>query len=47
MNDKVLIQRLFFLKNDGHKINKARKKMHGLCYVDGLVNTGIKFPTQY
>ena len=26
------------------KINKAREKINGLCYMDGLVSTGNKFP---
>ena len=26
------------------KNNKARQKMHGLRYIDGLVSTGNKFP---
>ena len=47
MNNKVFIQMIFFkkfLKEQGQKIIKPDKKMNGLCYIDGLVSTGNKFP---
>jgi hypothetical protein len=51
MNNKIFIQKkLFknfneiFFKKTGIKNNKARQEMHGLCYMDGLVSTGNKFP---
>jgi hypothetical protein len=34
----------FFLSPTCTKNNKARQEMHGLCYMDGLVSTGNKFP---
>jgi hypothetical protein len=51
MNNKVFIQKNFFekftekfLKEQWQKIIKPDKKMNGLCYIDGLVSTGNKFP---
>jgi hypothetical protein len=51
MNNKVLIQKIFlkdfkeiFFNLTLIKNNKARQEMHGLCYMDGLVSTGNKFP---
>ena len=35
---------MIFFQKRAHKNNKARLKMHGLCYMDGLVSTGNKFP---
>jgi hypothetical protein len=32
------------LQKISSKNNKARLKMYGLCYIDGLVSTGNKFP---
>jgi len=34
---------IFFSKK-ACKNNKARHKFYGLCYIDGLVSTGNKFP---
>jgi hypothetical protein len=43
VNNKILIHYIFFIKKF-YKNNKARQKMNGLCYMDGLVSTGNKFP---
>ena len=37
----------FFYKDELTKNKKARLYLHGPCYMDGLVSTGIKFLTQY
>ena len=52
MNDKIVVQQenffrkiiANFLKGNLKKIIKPDKKMNGLCYIDGLVSTGNKFP---
>jgi len=44
---KYLLKRIFndfILMKFPIKINKAREKINGLCYMDGLVSTGNKFP---
>jgi hypothetical protein len=52
MHNKIIAQKnLFFLKQQQNflklqkqKIIKPGKKTCGLCYIDGLVSTGKKFP---
>jgi hypothetical protein len=51
MDNKIFIQKNYLndcneksFKKTGIKNNKARQEMHGLCYMDGLVSTGNKFP---
>ena len=52
MNDKIVVQMKVIFKKKNlqifycsiEKIKKPGKKFSGLCYIDGLVSTGNKFP---